>query len=335
MTAAQSHPPQSESRARESQKGPGRPGKAARVGSADPAASSPDGILVIDKPAGWTSHDVVARVRKVMGTRKVGHAGTLDPDATGVLVLGLGRATRLLRFVTPLKKVYEAEIVLGVETTTLDASGDVVARHDMSAVTADEVREAVTQLTGVIRQVPPMVSAVKIEGRRLYQLAREGKVVKRPARTVTVSRFEIEEVPGRPGVWQGIVECSSGTYVRSLAADLGRALGGGAHLSALRRTAIGNFRVKDAHPIESPVMLPMARALGHLPAVRVDERVARKVRHGSVLDLDVLGVRATGGSESQDPQQQHWAVYGTRGSLLAVYEPFGTGAKPTVVLVAG
>ena len=142
----------------------------------------PDGVVVIDKPAGWTSHDVVARSRGVLGTRKVGHSGTLDPDATGVLVLGVGRATRLLRFLTELPKSYVGEIVLGVETSTLDAAGEVTATHDMSAVTDEQVRAATGPLTGAIEQIPPMVSAVKIDGKRLHELAREGKVVDRPPR---------------------------------------------------------------------------------------------------------------------------------------------------------
>ncbi len=284
----------------------------------------PDGIAVIDKPAGWTSHDVVAKARGVLGTRKVGHSGTLDPDATGVLVLGVGRATRLLRFLTALPKSYEAEIVLGSETDTLDSAGRVTATHEMAGVTEAQARLAAASLTGHILQVPPMVSAVKVGGRRLHQLAREGVEVEREARPVTVHRFELAAVPGRDGVLSAEVDCSSGTYVRVLAADLGRALGGGAHLRNLRRIAVGGFSVAEAHPVESPEVLGMSRAVEHLDGVRVSPAVAADVTHGRVLDLDRLGAAGAG----------PWAVHDADGGLLAVYERFRAGAKPSVV-VAG
>ena len=284
----------------------------------------PDGIAVIDKPAGWTSHDVVAKARGVLGTRKVGHSGTLDPDATGVLVLGVGRATRLLRFLTALPKSYQAEIVLGTETDTLDSAGRVTASHEMAGITGAQARRAAASLTGDILQVPPMVSAVKVGGRRLHQLAREGVEVEREARPVTVHRFEVVPAPGCAGVLQAEVDCSSGTYVRVLAADLGRALGGGAHLRNLRRIAVGGFGLAEAHPVESPEVLGMSRAVEHLDGVRVTPAVAADVTHGRVLDLDRLG--AAGGGP--------WAVHDADGGLLAVYERYRTGAKPSVV-VAG
>ena len=284
-----------------------------------------DGLAVIDKPAGWTSHDVVAKARRVLGTRKVGHSGTLDPDATGVLVLGSGRATRLLRFLTDLPKSYEAEIVLGTETDTLDASGTVTARHDMSAVTDAQVQAAARALTGDIMQVPPMVSAVKVGGRRLHELARAGIEVERQPRPVTVHRFELAPVSGARGVWRAGVDCSSGTYVRVLAADLGRSLGGGAHLRSLRRTAVGGFDLAQAHPVESPIVLPMAAAVAHLPGVRVGPEVAADVAHGRVLELDRLAV-------AEDAAAGPWAVHDSQGRLLAVYEPFRGAAKPAVVV---
>ena len=284
----------------------------------------PDGIAVIGKPAGWTSHDVVARARGALGTRKVGHSGTLDPDATGVLVLGIGRATRLLRYLTELPKSYEGEIVLGIETDTLDSSGQVTARHEMAGVTGVQARRAAASLTGDILQVPPMVSAVKVGGRRLHQLAREGIEVEREARPVTVHRFEVAPVPGCEGVLRAVVDCSSGTYVRVLAADLGRALGGGAHLRGLRRTAVGGFGLAEARPVESPEILPMSRAVEHLDGVRVGPEVAADVAHGRVLDLDRLGATGAG----------PWAVHDSEGGLLAVYERFRTGAKPAVVIAA-
>ena len=211
---------------------------------------SATGLVVIDKEAGWTSHDVVARCRRIFGQRRVGHAGTLDPDATGVLLVGLGRATRLMRFLTALPKTYVAEIVLGTATSTLDASGEVVGEWDMSAVTPDRSAAAAAALTGAIEQVPPMVSAVKIGGRRLHELARQGIEVERPPRKVTVYRFDVEPDPERPGVYRAEVECSSGTYIRVLADDIGTALGGGAHIGLLRRTRIGSFGEGDMRPLD-------------------------------------------------------------------------------------
>lgn len=291
----------------------------------------PDGIAVIDKPAGWTSHDVVAKARGMLATRKVGHSGTLDPDATGVLVLGVGRATRLLRYVTELPKSYEAEIVLGIETDTLDSTGQVTARHDMAGVSAARIRTAVAALTGEILQIPPMVSAVKVGGRRLHTLARAGVEVEREARPVTVHRFEVQPVPGVEGVLRAVVDCSSGTYVRVLAADLGRALGGGAHLRNLRRTAVGGFGLGSARPVESAEVLPMAHAVEHLAGVRVGAAVAAHVAHGRVLDLEQLGV-----ADPFEPGAQSgpWAVHDSDGTLLAVYERFRDGAKPTVVVAS-
>lgn len=290
-----------------------------------------DGVAIIDKPAGWTSHDVVAKARGVLGTRKVGHSGTLDPDATGVLVLGVGRATRLLRYVTELPKSYEAQIVLGIETDTLDSTGLVTARHDMAGVSEERARQAAAALTGAILQVPPMVSAVKVGGKRLHALARAGVEVEREARPVTVYRFEVTVVPGCDGVLHAVVECSSGTYVRALAADLGQALGGGAHLRMLRRTAVGSFTVARARPVESADVLPMAQAVKHLEGVRVGPAVAAEVANGRVLELARLGVAdASKGGTAAGP----WAVHDSEGELLAVYEPYRDGAKPAVV-VAG
>jgi tRNA pseudouridine55 synthase len=285
-------------------------------------AQGPDGLAVIDKPAGWTSHDVVAKLRGVLGTRKVGHAGTLDPDATGVLLVGVGRATRLMRFMTALPKSYVGEIVLGTETSTLDAAGEVTATHEMDGVTLEAARAAAVELTGDILQVPPMVSAVKVGGRRLHELAREGIEVERDARPVTVHRFELATTAD-PLVLRAEVDCSSGTYVRTLAADLGHLLGGGAHLRNLRRTAIGSFTLDEATTIEGASPLPMPEALRDLHRVSIDDDVAALVRNGRVLDLDVLGVAG-------DPP---WPLLGGDGTLLAVYEPTADGrAKPTVVI---
>ena len=311
-----------------------------------------DGIAVIDKPAGWSSHDVVVKSRNVLGKRKVGHGGTLDPDATGVLVLGVGRATRLLRFVSMLPKSYEAEIVFGVQTDTLDASGTVVARHDMTDLTEARVRSAAAELTGNIMQKPPMVSAVKVAGRRLYELARAGVEIDRTARPVTVTRFDLEPVAERPGVWHASIECSSGTYVRVLASDLGYSLGGSAHLGSLRRMAIGHFTLEDASSPESPKLMPMACAVSGLPGVRVSPDVATEVGNGRVLSLDYLGIvdgmdisKVSSGDSNgsfEEPVPTNfgdegrtgpWAVHDLQGNLLAVYEPHFGGAKPQVVVV--
>lgn len=283
----------------------------------------PDGVAVIDKSVAWTSHDVVAKARGILGTRKVGHSGTLDPDATGVLVLGVGRATRLLRFLQLLPKSYEAEIVLGVETSTLDAAGEVTATHDMAGVTLAEAVAAAATLTGDILQVPPMVSALKVDGRRLHELAREGVEVERAARPVRVDRFELTATAD-PLVLRAVVDCSSGTYVRSLAADLGAALGGGAHLRALRRTAVGAFTLADAHPLEQVELLPLPEAMRGFGHVVVDEVLSARVRVGAVLDPEELVIAGPA----------PWAVLDEAGELLAVYEPHRDGRrrKPSVVI---
>ena len=282
------------------------------------------GIAIVDKEPGWTSHDVVAKSRGLLGTRKVGHSGTLDPDATGVLVLGVGKATRLLRFLQLLPKGYECEIVLGVETHSLDATGTVTATHDMAGVTPDQVAAATKQFVGDITQIPPMVSAVKVQGKRLHELARQGITIEREPRPVTVYRFDTEPTDD-PLVYHAVVECSSGTYVRTLAADLGTALGGGAHLRNLRRTSVGAFTLADAKELESIEVLPLVEAVRGFPIVRADEQLAAAVRVGSVLDLQTLGVAGRG----------PWPVIDEDDNLLAMYELHTDGrAKPTVVLVA-
>jgi tRNA pseudouridine55 synthase len=285
------------------------------------------GLVVVDKEAGWTSHDVVARCRRIFGQRRVGHAGTLDPDATGVLLVGLGRATRLMRFLTALPKTYQAEVVLGTATSTLDASGEVTGTWDMEGTTLAEVRAAAGSFTGPIDQVPPMVSAVKVGGRRLHTLAREGIEVERAARPVSVYRFDVN--PGlTPGVFRIEVECSSGTYVRVLAADLGQALGGGAHLRQLRRTRIGSFSTDEARPVDqltpASVLTP-AQALRDLDQVVVPDPVRTLVARGLALDRVPLGVVGEG----------PWGLIDEGHRLLAVYEATDTDRiRPAVVLEA-
>lgn len=270
------------------------------------------GMVVVDKEAGWTSHDVVARCRKLLGERRVGHAGTLDPDATGVLLVGVGRFTRMLRFLSSATKSYEAEIVLGTATTTLDASGEVTATWDMSHVDLEQVRKAAAALTGDIMQVPPMVSALKVGGRRLHDLARSGVEVERAPRRVTVDRFDVGPTQSS-GIYRISVDCSSGTYVRTLAADLGEALGGGAHLRNLRRTRVGSFGLEDAHRLDDlsvGCLLTPAEAMRDLPQVEVDEKVSRLVSHGLALDKVALAA----------PGDGPWALVDSGGRLLAVYE---------------
>src|SRR3954468_5839579 len=209
-----------------------------------------DGLVVVDKAAGWTSHDVVAKCRGIFGQKRVGHAGTLDPGATGVLLVGLGRATRLLRYPGARPKSYVGEVVLGAETSTLDDEGEVTATYDMAGVGLEDVRVPAGQLVGEIQQVPPMVSAVKVGGRRLHELARAGQEVERAPRAVHVDRFEIESFePGAYPTATVVVDCGSGTYVRTLAADLGAALGGCAHLAELRRSRVGSFPLDEARPL--------------------------------------------------------------------------------------
>jgi tRNA pseudouridine55 synthase len=287
-----------------------------------------DGLVVVDKPGGWTSHDVVAKLRKVYGQRRVGHAGTLDPDATGVLLVGLGRATRLLRFLQDAGKSYRGRIVFGVATSTLDASGEVVEQHPMS-VTRSDVERATRTFVGDIEQLPPMVSAVKVGGRRLHQLARAGQDVERAPRAVHVDRFEVEAFEDGPYPAADVfVECGSGTYVRSLAADLGVALGGCAHLASLRRLSVGSFTLDEASSMEHVVaepdalVLPLASAMRDLERVVVDDERTRAARHGIAFPGGTLGEQGSG----------PYALVDAAGELVAVYERRGAACKPAVVV---
>lgn len=291
-----------------------------------------DGVVVVDKPAGWTSHDVVGRLRTLYGQKRVGHAGTLDPDATGVLVVGLGRVTRLLRFVQDTTKQYRGAVAFGIATDTLDAAGEVLEREPMQ-LEQEQVAAAARRFVGDIEQLPPMVSAVKVGGRKLYEMARKGEEVEREPRSVTIHRFEIEDFePGPFPIATVLVECSSGTYIRALAADLGTALGGCAHLAQLRRLAVGPFTLDDAVTIEELAADPEAavhaplEAVAHLEAVTVDDQTATAVGHGAVFAATAL----IGESEAEGP----FAVVDASGELLAVYERHRRGCKPAVVLAS-
>lgn len=290
------------------------------------------GLAIVDKPIGVTSHDVVGMLRRRFGERQVGHAGTLDPDATGVLVVAVGMATRLLRFVEKTQKEYVGEVVLGVETNTLDAAGEVTATYDMSTVTLDQARAAAAEhLTGPILQIPPMVSAIRVDGKRLHELAREGIEIEREPRPVVVDRFDISATDD-PLVLHIEVECSAGTYIRSLAADLGTLLGGGAHLRGLRRTRVGSFTIAEAAGPDDCELLPVAAAVRSLASVIVDDATGALIGNGRVLPA----------WDGDGP----WAVFDDSERLLAVYErydgptgptdksaaPAGPTAKPAVVL---
>ncbi|MDQ4212387.1 tRNA pseudouridine(55) synthase TruB [Microbacterium capsulatum] len=260
------------------------------------------GILLVDKPGGMTSHDVVARTRRAFGTRKVGHAGTLDPMATGLLVVGIEAATRLLTFVVGADKTYVATIRLGQSTTTDDADGEITVSASadaLAAVTPERIADGIAALTGAISQVPSAVSAIKVDGRRAYDRVRAGEEVELAAREVVVSRFDV--LDDRPGVSGSgaavrdldvIVDCSSGTYIRALARDLGAALGVGAHLTALRRTRVGPFDVADAVDLDGladAAPMSSAEAAGRiLPVLAVTAEEAVDLRHGKRL----LGQRA-------------------------------------------
>jgi tRNA pseudouridine55 synthase len=289
-----------------------------------------DGLVVVDKPAGWTSHDVVAKLRRVFAIKRVGHAGTLDPDATGVLLVGIGRATRLLRFLTDTTKVYEGGVSFGVATDTLDAAGRETARGPMPGLTAEALVEATRRFVGEIDQVPPMVSAVKVDGRRLHELARRGEEVERQPRRVRIDSIEVESfsVGDFPSATVRVT-CGSGTYIRSLADDLGTALGGCAHLAWLRRLAVGPFGIDEAHPLEEvmaqgeAVVLPPVEAVRHLEQVAVGADVAQGVRHGVVFPVATLCP-----GEASGPV----AIIGPDHDLLAIYERGRASARALVVL---
>jgi tRNA pseudouridine55 synthase len=289
---------------------------------------SADGIVVVDKPAGMTSHTVVARIRRIAGTRKVGHAGTLDPMATGVLVVGLNRATRLLGHLQLADKSYDATILLGATTTTDDAEGSIITTAPVDGVTAEAIEAAVAGFRGEISQVPSKVSAIKVDGRRAYERVRAGEEVALKARSVTVSRYDILDVrPVSSGLEVDIsVDCSSGTYIRALARDLGAELGVGGHLTALRRTRVGAFDLSGAHTLESLAhsfeWLPIADvAAGTFPRYDADPEQAAAIRTGRPLS----GLKLAAGQT---------AMFDPTGTFLALYEPHGPVAKPTAVFVS-
>ncbi|MGC3954128.1 MAG: tRNA pseudouridine(55) synthase TruB [Propionicimonas sp.] len=297
-----------------------------------------DGLIVVDKPAGWTSHQVVGRLRRILGTRKVGHAGTLDPMATGVLLIGVGRATRLLGHLALTDKSYTAIVRLGQATVTDDAEGEIVEANGAAAVSEQQVEAAMAAYRGRISQVPSAVSAIKLNGQRAYARVRAGEQVELAAREVTVSRFELVGTrrPAESGEALDVldveveVDCSSGTYIRALARDLGRDLGTGGHLTRLRRTRVGPFTLAEPHltpaeldePAGAPVPLltPAEVARRCFAVIELDQAAAVGVRHGQPLNRPV-------------PADPTALLAGEE--LLALYRPDGTRSVPVAVFVAG
>jgi tRNA pseudouridine55 synthase len=284
------------------------------------------GFLNIDKPAGITSHDVVARVRRVVGQKRVGHAGTLDPAATGVLVVALGTATRLIEYVQEdTSKQYLATVALGITTTTDDAAGEVLATSAVPKLDRSELERVLDQFRGATLQVPPMYAALHYGGRRLHELAREGIVIERAARPVVIERLALVD-------WHSSrltldIMCSKGTYIRALARDLGSALGCGAHLQALRRTAVGEFRIEQATPLSAikemninimSILAPAEQAVADWSCVQLDAGDAQRVRNGMAIEIDgVAGGRVR--------------VHGPDGWLLALLSRTGDVWQPVKV----
>ena len=285
------------------------------------------GLVVVDKPGGLTSHDVVSRVRRLAGTRKVGHAGTLDPMATGVLVLGVNRATRLLGHLMLTEKGYDATIRLGVSTTTDDAEGEAVATVSTSGLDEATVRSAAAEFVGDLLQVPTAVSAIKVDGQRAYERVRAGQEVELAARPVTVHELVVHDVridaDATTVDLDVSLRCTSGTYVRAIARDLGARLGVGGHLTALRRTAVGPYDLTAARTLDeladSFALMPIADAArAAFPSYDLDAARAADVRFGRAIDLDLEGLSA---------------VFAPDGEFLALYEPRGGVAKALAVFV--
>lgn len=300
--------------------------------------ASAGGLLVVDKPPGWTSHDVVARIRRLAGTRRVGHAGTLDPMATGVLVIGIGKGTKLLTFLVGCDKAYAATVRLGQATVTDDAEGEVTETGDVGSVTDAQIAAAVATLTGEIDQIPSSVSAIKVAGVRSYARVRGGEQVELAARRVRVSHLDVLAI--RPADADGhpvldldiVVEVSSGTYVRALARDLGDALGAGGHLTALRRTRVGPFEIAQAHDLADlattvqrgdvlPITPLAAAARAALPVRELTDEQARATAYGQPVISD-------------GPRQGAVAAFAPDGSLVAVLDQSAARARTRVVFAS-
>ena len=289
-----------------------------------------DGLVVVDKPAGLTSHDVVGRLRRILRTSRIGHAGTLDPMATGVLVCGVGRATKLLGHLALDTKAYRATIRLGVATDTDDTDGEIIFRSDVAHVAEDEIRAGIAALTGEIEQVPAAVSAIKVGGRRAYRRARAGERLQLPARRVTVTAFELAELRCGEGLTDldVAVQCSSGTYVRALARDLGAALGVGGHLTALRRTRVGPFTLAAARTLDELASDPR-------PLLTLDEAVTTAFGNRRDLDAEQARVLAHGGRLPPAGIAGTHGAFGPDGRVIALLVERDDAARPVVVLRPG
>lgn len=284
------------------------------------------GILPLLKPKGMTSHDCVARLRRILKTRKVGHTGTLDPEVTGVLPICIGRATKVAEYMSDYSKTYEGEVTIGTSTTTEDFTGEVVEKKVIEQpLTVAQIEEVLNHFTGKIEQIPPMYSAVKIKGKKLYEYAREGKIIDRPKREVVIYKLERTSEPmyidNEKIVFLFRVHCSKGTYVRTLAVDIGKKLGFPAHMSALVRTASGPFKQENCLTFEEierlqennevqAALLPIEAALAFLPKLTVTDEVALKVLNGAVLPLAI--------------DENRFTVYNKNGELLAIYQKHPT-----------
>jgi tRNA pseudouridine55 synthase len=320
--------------------------------TAEPAVS---GLLVVDKPPGGTSHDVVNRVRRVYGTSKVGHAGTLDPAATGVLILGVGKATRLLAFLQGTAKEYRAVARFGVSTSTQDAEGAIISERPCS-LDPERIREEAGKFVGEITQLPPMVSAVKVAGEPLYKAARRGEWVEREQRTVRIYALEVESFDAETQSATLYVKCSSGTYIRTLASDLGEALGCGAHLTELRRLSVGSFKESEAVSLEAlekmergeaeALVLPMHEAMRDFPRRTVEGSELDDVSHGRELvtkqaplrlgELPMMSMKRTGDRPAHEAGMTAGipvGIIGPDGELIAVYRRSAKGLKPAAVLI--
>ncbi|MBT2565772.1 tRNA pseudouridine(55) synthase TruB [Arthrobacter sp. ISL-85] len=296
------------------------------------------GLVIVDKPQGWTSHDVVGRMRRLAGTRKVGHAGTLDPMATGVLVLGINKATRLLTYIVGTSKTYTATIRLGQSTVTDDAEGEVTATTSAAGITDEDIDDGVAALTGDIQQVPSSVSAIKVNGERAYARVRSGEDVKLAARPVTIHRFEVHAVRRDTAEVVDLdvtVECSSGTYIRALARDLGNTLGVGGHLTALRRTKVGPYALDQARTLEQLAedlnVLDMSLAARVLmPNRELTAEEAAEVSFGRRI-----AAGAAPGTPGAATAEHPAAAFAPDGSLVALLADAGSYAKPVLVFAPG
>jgi len=286
-----------------------------------------DGILNIDKPHGKTSYSVVAAIKKSCGERRVGHAGTLDPDATGVLPVCVGQGTRVVEYLADASKTYLAEVELGIATDTYDASGTVTECHDPSNINREQFYSALANFRGSIEQVPPMYSALKHNGQKLYELARAGIEIERKSRTVTVHHLEL--IDWQPPVSTIIIECSKGTYIRSLAHDLGQLLNCGAHLKSLVRTVYGPFNIQDSVSISDiedaftqgcwqQFLHPLDSVLGHLKSVTVSNDTKARLRNGCLIDLEEADIHEPTENALPPCKSDYCRAYDTDGRLLAI-----------------